>query len=91
MMNFETGLLAHLESKPKLNLREKRLLKFLRSKPSKRRTRILKRLEANMRDARGVSATAKVSWEPGQFDWDKFLEFLMKLLEAFLKFAPLFI
>lgn len=84
--SFATALGAHLEAKPKPKLLERRLLKIINSPPSKRRTAILKALETRARDKLGVGATAAIDWE--KIDWQKVLDFLLKLLVILL---PLFL
>ena len=84
--SFSTALGAHLSAKPKPKLLERRLLKIIRSAPSKRRTAILKALETRARDKLGVGATQAIDWEA--VDWGKILDFLLKLLVILL---PLFL
>jgi hypothetical protein len=84
--SFATALGAHLETKKKPKLLERRLLKILNAAPSKRRTAILKALETRARDKLGVGATQAIDWSA--VDWQKILDFLLKLLVILL---PLFI
>ena len=78
MANFATALGSHLEAKKKPKFLERRLLRIIRAKPSKRRTAILNALETRARDKLGVGATAAIDW--GNIDWEKILDFILKLL-----------
>lgn len=78
MATFATALGGHLRGKKKLKFLERRLLKIVEAKPSKRRTAILNLLETRARDKMGVGATEAIDW--GQIDWQKILDFILKLL-----------
>lgn len=87
-MDFETALREQLETQPRGRIRGRRLLKILDSKPSKRRTRILARLESHARAhlvSEGMaSATGAIDW--GSIDWSKVFDTLLKILMALLPF-----
>ena len=75
---FASALSAHLATKKKPGLLQRRLQRILDAKPSKRRTAILAALETRARDRLGVGATAAIDWSA--IDWSKVLDFILKLL-----------
>lgn len=76
---LESGLRKHLAAKAKLNAKEKRILRVLDlPNDSQRKQRLLERMEDT---ARGQAGVSKIDWS--NFDWDKFLAFIMKLLALF--------
>jgi hypothetical protein len=85
-MTFAEALKQQLESR-KLTRRGKRLLDLINSKPSRRRGRILERLERHARihlNQEGVGTTWQ-GWDGlKNVDWDKVFEGLLKLLLALL-------
>ena len=76
--SFAAGLSDYLATKKKPTLLERRLQKILDAKPSKRRTAILKALEARARDKLGVGATEAIDW--GSIDWKAIIGFILQLL-----------
>lgn len=88
-MDFETALREQLETQPRGRIRGKRLLKILDSKPSKRRTRILARLEAHARThlvSEGVVGADAVGFDWSSVDWQKVFDVILKILLALLPF-----
>lgn len=82
MKLFESGLLQQLEAKPKLSMRDKRIVAVLKSPPSQRRTRKIERWENAARAAGGVDpTTGAIDWQ--NFDWAKFLEVILQIIAKF--------
>lgn len=88
-MDFATALREQIVSR-KATRRGKRLLALIDSKPSKRRTRVLARLESHARVAAaegGVTfGVGAIDWS--KIDWGKLFETILTLL---LRLLPLFI
>lgn len=88
-MTFEQGLRNHLAAKRRLTLRDRRVLRVLDAKPSRHRTEFLANAEVRARDRLGFRGA---DWSAVKaVDWDKVLEIIKLLIEAFLKIAPLFL
>src|SRR5690349_23994177 len=84
---FEGALRAQLAARPPgKGLWARRLQQLLDAKPSRRRSRILARLESHARAylvGEGLaSATGAIDWS--SIPWDKVLDFVLKLLLAIL-------
>lgn len=84
MSDFATVLRTEIVTR-KATRRSARLLKIIDAKPSKRRTRILARLEAHAAVAAG-GEVGKIDWSA--IDWTKLFNVLIELL---LKLLPLLI
>lgn len=84
--SFASALSAHLATKKKPTLLQRRLQKVLDAKDSPRKRAILKALETRARDKLGVGATEAIDWQ--SINWAAILDFLLKLLAIL---APLFL
>lgn len=83
MKTFEAALRQNLQAQPKQGRRAKRLLEVLDQRPSRRRTRILERLELHSRvelDFEGEDWSA--------VDWPTMLKTILDLI---LRLLPLFL
>ena len=96
---FVTGLKTSLESDPNLKRRGKRILDIVNSPPSKRRDRVLERLQAHSKaslpDAQLKKASSTgdmhgvIDWSKlTQIDWGKIIEVILPIL---LKLLPILI
>jgi hypothetical protein len=81
MKTFEQALRENLEAQPKQRRRARRLLEALDARPSRRRDRMLARMEAHARAETGFKGK---DW--GAVDWKTILG---SLLEMLLKLLPL--
>lgn len=77
---FESGLRAHLASKTKLSVKEKRVQRILDlPADSAKRQRVLERMEDTARG--NLGAVGKIDWSA--IDWEAILAFIVKLLQLF--------
>lgn len=81
MKTFETALRESLEAQPQQSRRARRLLDVLNSRPSRRRERVLARLESHARAETGFRGK---DWSA--IDWPSVLKTLLDIL---LKLLPL--
>lgn len=82
-MTFEEALGEQLRAKKRLTFWEKRLLKLIDARPSKRRTRVLERLRAHAATALEIKGDpAAIDWS--KIDWAKVLDFVLKIILALL-------
>ena len=83
MKTFEQALRENLEAQPTQRRRSARILEVLDSRPSRRRTRILERMEKHARAEAGFQGK---DW--GAVDWPSLLK---SILDILLKLLPLFL
>lgn len=84
-MDFETALRAQIEVSASRRRRARRVLEILDSRPSRRRTRQLARMERHALAALDSDAKiGAIDWSA--IDWAKVFE---KILEVLLKLLPL--
>lgn len=84
MTEFATALKEQLEADPKLSRKGERLLKVLKARPSRRKERQLRRMEAHSRAQLGYSSSEAVDWEA--IDWKGVLGQLLQMLLKLLPF-----
>lgn len=78
MSNFAAELEAHLESKPDLRRRGKKILAVIQSRPSKKKDRILARMERHAAAAIDRDVGVGIDWS--EIDWKKVIEIIIKVL-----------
>jgi hypothetical protein len=84
-VDFETALKEQFAARmggKRLRRWERNLKELLEAGPSKKRTRILQRLERHARAALDLDARAAIDWSA--IDWDKVFDFVMKVIMAIL-------
>ena len=82
--NFDEALYAQLQEKPRLTLRERRLMNILELPESHpRRQRALEDMEERVREHFGLGDVP--DWTQAAVDWDKLLQLIMTLLPLILK------
>lgn len=80
---FAANLQAAIEAKPKLNMRDRRVLGILQGKPSKRRDRQIARMENHARAAIDADPQTKaIDWS--KVDWSKVLKTILAILAKIL-------
>lgn len=91
MANFEKALRAELEARPRLGISGRLIRRVLDMRPSKKRERILKRLEAHARTTveveapaalAGAKAGSAIDWS--KVDWSKVFDMVLKVIVAIL-------
>lgn len=83
MTDFREALIEQLESTPSLRRRGKRILDILKGPKTRRRDRIVARMETHTRLVIG-EADAEVDWS--KVDWKSVIEIVLKFLLALLPF-----
>ena len=89
MSDFETELRKAIEADPDLKRKGKRILKVLDMRPSKRKERILERMEAHVRATiypEGVNTGSSAEFDWSTIDWTKLLGVIVQVLLALLPF-----
>ena len=81
-MTFEQALREQCEKTTDRKRRSKRILAVLNSKPSKRRTRQLERMEQHAKVELEMTWRVNIDWS--EIDWSKVFETILKLLLALL-------
>lgn len=87
-MTFAQGLSAALAAKSNPSRLQRRIRKIVDGPDSALRTWFLQKLEAHARVHLGVGQTQAIDW--GSIDWDKVLDFLLKIASIIVALAPLF-
>jgi hypothetical protein len=86
-MNFEDALRTQLDADPSVSRRAKKLREVLDSRPSRRRTRVLERLERHAAAHLGRDVSEVDDWSPnkvGAVDWKKIIDLLIQILPLIL-------
>ena len=83
-MNFRESLIEQLESTPSLRRRGKRILAILNGPATRRRERIVARMERQTRVVMNIKDDVEVDWS--KVDWKAVIEIVLKFLLALLPF-----
>ncbi len=91
--DFVIGLKSSLEAAPNLRRRGKKILEVINQRPSKRRTRILARMERHAQAAIYDKVPASAFGPAKAIDWSKvdWNKVIMTILDILIKLLPLII